>query len=260
MLLKKIINKIKNKTKKINANDNLLIKKTKKNFNHKKRIFFYKNKKYTVDCLTCQACPGILETYITELSKKIIPTQNKILNLGSGNGEISSILENIGFDVYNLDINIKKENLKNKKFNLNDQNSLPYQKKFFDYVLCSEVIEHIENPWKLFRDIKKVLKKNGILILTTPNIHSKKSKKIFQKNNYFHWFEKENLEYHINPLPFWEIKLISEKNNFKIFKILGSGDYYFNQQKKFKKLLRNNEALIFIIKNDKHNNSNLESS
>lgn len=42
-------------------------------------------------------------------------------------------------------------------------------KKRYDYVLLLDVIEHLENPMQALQNIKKLLKKNGRLILTTPN-------------------------------------------------------------------------------------------
>lgn len=47
---------------------------------------------------------------------------------------------------------------------------LPFENESFDMVTCCEVIEHLPiSPRKLLNDIHRVLKKNGTLILTTPN-------------------------------------------------------------------------------------------
>ena len=39
----------------------------------------------------------------------------------------------------------------------------------FDTIICGELIEHLENPYALLRDLKNLLKRNGTLIITTPN-------------------------------------------------------------------------------------------
>jgi ubiquinone/menaquinone biosynthesis C-methylase UbiE len=50
---------------------------------------------------------------------------------------------------------------------------LPVDDDTFDYVLCCEVIEHLElDPMFMLAEINRVLKPNGTLILTTPNITS----------------------------------------------------------------------------------------
>lgn len=49
----------------------------------------------------------------------------------------------------------------------NGQN-LPFKSESFDTVLCTEVIEHIPEPQKIMSEISRVLRKNGVLILTAP--------------------------------------------------------------------------------------------
>lgn len=50
---------------------------------------------------------------------------------------------------------------------------LPVEDSTFDVVLCCEVIEHLElDPMFMMSEINRVLKPNGLLILTTPNITS----------------------------------------------------------------------------------------
>jgi len=50
---------------------------------------------------------------------------------------------------------------------------IPVEDETFDYVLCSEVIEHMEqDPMFMMSEINRVLKPNGVLLLTTPNVLS----------------------------------------------------------------------------------------
>jgi 2-polyprenyl-3-methyl-5-hydroxy-6-metoxy-1,4-benzoquinol methylase len=173
-----------------------------------------------------------------------------VLNLGGGAGQMSSILEFMGFDVVNTDIVTETENAKNIKVDLNSASKLPLPEKSFDFVICQEVIEHLENPWSLFRLAKRYIKPKGCLILTTPNIHSSISKTIFKKTNYFKWFLPENLSYHINPLPFWEIKLIAKKAGFNLIDLKGNADYFFGREATKEKpvcVLNKNDILIFIF-------------
>ena len=47
---------------------------------------------------------------------------------------------------------------------------LPAKDETFDFVICSEVVEHLDvDPMYMMSEINRVLKTNGILILTTPN-------------------------------------------------------------------------------------------
>jgi len=235
----------------IKPKDNQLIIDLKKNFVHNERSFIYKKFKLLIDCIYCHAAPGTIETTLTELVLMQPSRKNKkLLNLGGGTGQVSKIYESLGYDVYNIDIDIKPKDIspKNINFNLNEYKPIPINEKF-DAVICQEIIEHLENPWKLFRDVKQILSKDGIFILSTPNITSSFSKRKFCSTNYFMWFSQENLSYHINPVPYWEIKLISDKNDFNLLKIRGNGDYYFDRNNKSETcIIKNNEELIFFFK------------
>lgn len=46
-----------------------------------------------------------------------------------------------------------------------------YEKDFFDYIILGDVLEHIEDPWGLLRNISKYLKPNGMIITIIPNIN-----------------------------------------------------------------------------------------
>lgn len=52
-----------------------------------------------------------------------------------------------------------------------ENDSFPYPDAAFDLVIFAEIIEHLLNdPCNVLREIKRVLKPNGTLILTTPNV------------------------------------------------------------------------------------------
>lgn len=105
-------------------------------------------------------------------------------------------------NVYGLDI-IDCPNMKN--FKQGDAQKMPYKDEMFDTVIAGELIEHLENPEKFLLESKRVLKDNGILIITTPNKKSW-SNRIF--GNY-------NLERHISLFNFGGIKKLVSKH-FKI--------------------------------------------
>jgi SAM-dependent methyltransferase len=49
----------------------------------------------------------------------------------------------------------------------------------FDYILLADVIEHLNNPGIALRSIKRLMKKNTLLIITTPNVFSYRNIKTF---------------------------------------------------------------------------------
>ncbi len=57
-----------------------------------------------------------------------------------------------------------------------EHQKFPSSSNFFDIVTCFEVLEHLKfNPINMMKEIKRTLKPNGRLILTTPNINSVQS-------------------------------------------------------------------------------------
>jgi SAM-dependent methyltransferase len=50
-----------------------------------------------------------------------------------------------------------------------DVRTLEYPDETFDITVCSEVIEHLEDPFSLFKGVFRILKKDGLAVFTTPN-------------------------------------------------------------------------------------------
>lgn len=51
---------------------------------------------------------------------------------------------------------------------------LPFANESFDLVTCSEVIEHIQNPRRALSEMRRVLKPDGVLLLSTPSMSAQK--------------------------------------------------------------------------------------
>ena len=47
-----------------------------------------------------------------------------------------------------------------------------YEDNFFDVVFLGDIIEHVPNPRELLIESKRILKKDGMLIVSTPNLDS----------------------------------------------------------------------------------------
>ena len=98
----------------------------------------------------------------------------KILELGTGDGEFMSELKKRGHDVIGLDIFPNKSLLERgfdvRKHDLNK--GLPFKKSSFNIVIGLEVLEHLYNPYEMMKEIRRVLKPNGYAILSMPNTAS----------------------------------------------------------------------------------------
>ena len=99
---------------------------------------------------------------------------NKILNIACGNGHGSRILsknqvEVIGIDNSEKAIQTAKRNYKGLRFEIGDAHNIKYKDNFFDSVVSIETIEHVKYPKKFISEIKRVIKKGGIFVISTPN-------------------------------------------------------------------------------------------
>jgi len=114
-----------------------------------------------------------------EIEEKIrdIPDKQsiKILDVGCGTGEFITIpLGSLGATVLGIDIHLpsieharKKNHLKNVRFECTSIDRLSNQQ--FDFIICSEVLEHQFEPQKMLVSIRRMMKRNGICIITIPN-------------------------------------------------------------------------------------------
>jgi 2-polyprenyl-3-methyl-5-hydroxy-6-metoxy-1,4-benzoquinol methylase len=121
---------------------------------------------------------------IMELDKK---ETGKILDVGCGNGFFISILKNRGWDVEGLETDLKavefckSQGLNAKHGDLHTQN---YPDNTFDAVALAHVIEHVYDPVNLVKEIYRILKPGGQIILATPNSKSWMFNEKFNSN----WF------------------------------------------------------------------------
>lgn len=111
---------------------------------------------------------------------ELLPNNAKdILDVGCGTGIFEGILllyeDKSGMNITGIDgspkcIEVaKSKQIPNAVFLCGDAESLPFRDNSFDCCLLIEVIEHISDKWSAVKELKRVLKPGGILIITTPN-------------------------------------------------------------------------------------------
>lgn len=158
----------------------------------------------------------------------------KVLDVGCGEGMWTFFLktERNASDVDGIDIHkpyldfCRKLNLFENLYEMNLEKELKLDKKY-DYIICSEVVEHLEkkSALRLLSALKDMLNENGMLVVTTPtyffeeggcprfsdNIHQKHKSKWFTKDFKMLGFQKIiGYGFQLNNRIFWLHSIISE--------------------------------------------------
>lgn len=96
------------------------------------------------------------------------------LDIGSGAGTLVKMISSIapGFKSQCVDYTDQLLNDKAIPLDVVDLNfqNLPHADNSFDFVTCTEVIEHLENYRLIIREAYRVTKPNGVAVFTTPNV------------------------------------------------------------------------------------------
>lgn len=95
------------------------------------------------------------------------------LDMGCGKGTACIFLQSHFSKVYAVDLDsyLIPEAKKIADFSKIDLNfeRLPYKNKSLDLVTAFQVIEHLENPFFVMREVHRVLRKGGLFVMSVPN-------------------------------------------------------------------------------------------
>lgn len=161
-----------------------------------------------------------------EIASRYIGKCGKLLDVGCGVGIIKHFLKGKPVEIYGID----KSNLALKRARRRgfitltvdlDKEKIPFKSNYFDIVTCLDVIEHVVDPVVLAKEIFRVLKKGGKLILSSPNIRFSDHLSVLVFRGRFPTTGKEKSAYdggHIHYFTFSDLKHILVKVGFKILK------------------------------------------
>lgn len=110
---------------------------------------------------------------LKRLLSQFIPTRKNILEVGCGTGELLYFLKpkvGYGIDISSQMIKIAKTKYKNSKnLHFSTKKVSNFKNKIVEYILLSDVTEHLEEPGKMISDISKIMTGETKLIITMAN-------------------------------------------------------------------------------------------
>lgn len=180
----------------------------------------------------------------------------KVLDIGASPFHMMYCLKNMGIDITGIDFNpdllkkfIKEYQLVIKKCNIETE-KVPFKSNTFDFIIFNEVFEHLKiNPIFALKEINRVLKPGGILMLTTPNLYAIHKIAMFNLGRSFNdaYYEFNKLKIygyvgHIREYSTKEVKKFLENTGFKVEKVTYRNNYSFFKYVGFK-----NNAIMRLV-------------
>jgi len=118
-------------------------------------------------------------------------TGKRVLDVASGSGYGSELLKEAGAsDVIGLDCNLAALSYSlsvhargNPKYVAGDAQLLPFSSASFDFIVSFETLEHVPEPERMLSELGRVLKDDGIMVISTPN------RGVYLEGNPFHIHE-----------------------------------------------------------------------
>ena len=112
------------------------------------------------------------EFFLNSINIHINKNKN-VLELGSYYGVLGSLIKKKVKNYTGIEFSKSASNYAKTKFNLKIKSNFNQIKKNkYDLIILCDVIEHVDDPLKIVKQIKSVLKKNGTIIMSTMDIES----------------------------------------------------------------------------------------
>lgn len=100
----------------------------------------------------------------------------RVLDVGCGSAWVAAHFSNSGVEVYSMDISTVNPEKALQKYPFSSHHgvvadvfNLPFQEETFDFIVASEIIEHVPEPAQFLAQLLPALASGGVLVVTTPH-------------------------------------------------------------------------------------------
>ncbi len=156
-----------------------------------------------------------------------------LLDIPAGEGALAERLIGMGFSVRCCDLYPDMFKLAAVEIRHGDlSGKLPYDDASFDDIVCVEGLEHIENPHQAVREFARLIKQDGSVIVSVPNIMNIEERLKWLFFGYTSHFKplsrealskidgefagREEVALHINPISYSELRYVLENSGLEL--------------------------------------------
>lgn len=111
----------------------------------------------------------------TVLKFSDIQKSDKVIEIGCEGGyllkKMPSAQEVVGLDIARNALEDARNFVKSDKikFVCADASNIPFEDFYFDKVICSQTLEHVDNPDRVVKEMFRIVKPGGIVVISVPN-------------------------------------------------------------------------------------------
>ena len=136
------------------------------------------------------------------IAKELVPAGGmgkRLLDVGCREGAQSRAFEALGYRVASIDVDARYE----KCVVCDANDALPFRDGTFDVVWSSEVIEHLKDPAAAIREMHRVVRPGGVIVMTTPNSYALYFRLLalvgltprkIQRRDHLHFFDRGDID------------------------------------------------------------------
>lgn len=138
------------------------------------------------------------------------PEKGNILDIGAGTGDFLKVAERQGWNVFGVEPNAQARGLaKSKKLSLEESTS-SFEDSTFDVITMWHVLEHVPNLQTQIKELQRLLKNDGLLVIAVPNYKS------FDADHYKEFWAAYDVPRHLYHFSRKSIRRIFSKRGFRL--------------------------------------------
>lgn len=180
--------------------------------------------------LEMRCAPGTHEAALALLLRSGAPKAS-VLDLASGTGAFLARLRDNGFtDLHALELDTHSFHLDGVRPLALDLNNdfAPQIDRRFSLITAIEIIEHLDSPRHLLRQVHQLLNAQGMLLVTTPNVANWAGRIQFLVSGDLRFFEEKLYRKmrHISPITDTQLRLMIREVGFVIIDSVSAGTFH----------------------------------